>query len=633
MTENVQTTRRVVSASGFSNPLSLPNVYVEDATHLEIYADTTLMSVGTHYTVADLQDAGGPNVTITSTGLALAPTNWVILHNPPLNQPNDLSVGGQFGLAYENAIDGMARRMQAIAERINRSLIVAVDYQGDAATLPTASAGKALKWNEAADGLENSTYDIDEAAAASAASATAAASSASAAAGSASSAASAATAAAGSASSASSSATAAAGSATSAASSASAASSDADDAAAVLSTMLSTYSSIAEVEAAATAAGASATAAAASETAAETAETNSETAQAAAEAAQSASETAQAAAEAAQSAAETAQSGAETAETNAAGSATAAAGSATAAAGSATAAGTAQTAAEAAQSAAEAAQAAAEAAAESVPIDWQGDWATSTAYALNDGVTQNGSSYVCIVAHTSGVFATDLAANRWQLIALRGTDGAGSGDMSAATYDPNTIEADAFDMDNMVEGSTNLILTGAERTKLSGIGSATASAEGLVELATSAEVQTGTDTDRAVTPAGLTAKEATTAQILGNTADRLVTTDQAWAAGAEVGLSDGATIAVDLSSGINFSVTLGGNRTLGNPTNAKAGQMGRIRVVQDGTGSRTLAFGANYEFVGGSAPTISTGAADEDILYYDVISSTRILIHEGLDIG
>lgn len=44
----------------------------------------------------------------------------------------------------------------------------------------------------------------------------------------------------------------------------------------------------------------------------------------------------------------------------------------------------------------------------------------------------------------------------------------GGGDMSAATYDPNAIASDAFDMDNMVEG-TNLILTGAERTAIAGI--------------------------------------------------------------------------------------------------------------------------------------------------------------------
>ena len=45
----------------------------------------------------------------------------------------------------------------------------------------------------------------------------------------------------------------------------------------------------------------------------------------------------------------------------------------------------------------------------------------------------------------------------------------GGGDMLAATYDPTSVEGDAFSMDNMVEGTTTKIMTATERTKLSGI--------------------------------------------------------------------------------------------------------------------------------------------------------------------
>ena len=54
-------------------------------------------------------------------------------------------------------------------------------------------------------------------------------------------------------------------------------------------------------------------------------------------------------------------------------------------------------------------------------------------------------------------------------------------------------------------------------------------------------------------------------------------------------LTDAATITPDFSTGNNFSVTLGGNRTLANPTNLTAGQSGMIFVTQDATGGRTLA--------------------------------------------
>jgi len=45
----------------------------------------------------------------------------------------------------------------------------------------------------------------------------------------------------------------------------------------------------------------------------------------------------------------------------------------------------------------------------------------------------------------------------------------GAGDMLAATYDPGAVADDAFDMDNMVEGTTTKILTDVERAKLAGI--------------------------------------------------------------------------------------------------------------------------------------------------------------------
>lgn len=58
-----------------------------------------------------------------------------------------------------------------------------------------------------------------------------------------------------------------------------------------------------------------------------------------------------------------------------------------------------------------------------VPMDWREAWVTAVAYVINDGVSINGKSYVCREAHTSGVFATDLGAGKWQLIADRGSDG------------------------------------------------------------------------------------------------------------------------------------------------------------------------------------------------------------------
>ena len=89
-------------------------------------------------------------------------------------------------------------------------------------------------------------------------------------------------------------------------------------------------------------------------------------------------------------------------------------------------------------------------------------------------------------------------------------------------------------------------------------------------------------------------------------------------------LTDGATITADFAVANNFSVTLGGSRTLANPSNQTAGQSGCIWITQDGTGSRTLAYGSQWDFTGGTAPTLSTAAASVDCLVYAVQSSTKI---------
>ena len=103
--------------------------------------------------------------------------------------------------------------------------------------------------------------------------------------------------------------------------------------------------------------------------------------------------------------------------------------------------------------------------------------------------------------------------------------------------------------------------------------------------------------------------------------------------GTVVSLTDAATIAVDLSLGNNFSVTLAGNRTLGAPTNTTAGQSGVIVVTQDSTGSRTLAYNSIYKFAGGTAPTLTTTASAVDVLAYYVESSTRITVTSLLNVS
>ena len=95
----------------------------------------------------------------------------------------------------------------------------------------------------------------------------------------------------------------------------------------------------------------------------------------------------------------------------------------------------------------------------------------------------------------------------------------------------------------------------------------------------------------------------------------------------------GGTITVNFTSGIHHSVTLGANRTLSHSNTANAvGQSGSIFITQDGTGGRTLSFNSAYKFVGGTAPTLSTGANAVDRLDYVVKASNVIHAVVSLDV-
>lgn len=81
-------------------------------------------------------------------------------------------------------------------------------------------------------------------------------------------------------------------------------------------------------------------------------------------------------------------------------------------------------------------------------------------------------------------------------------------------------------------------------------------------------------------------------------------------------LTDGANIDWDLSAGVMATVTLGGNRTLNNPTNLKNGASYILIIKQDDTGGRTLSFGSVYKFVDGIDPTLTTGGNAIDIIAF-----------------
>jgi hypothetical protein len=164
---------------------------------------------------------------------------------------------------------------------------------------------------------------------------------------------------------------------------------------------------------------------------------------------------------------------------------------------------------------------------------------------------------------------------------------------------------------------------------------ATISTAGKVDIG-ALEIDGGTDIGEAIVDADLfiidngaggTNRKTVASRISTYTTAAAVATANTWTAGQRgeiTALSDGATITIDMADSNNFSVTLGGNRTFANPSNDTAGQCGSIFITQDGTGSRTASWGTDWDFAGGTAPTLTTTAAAVDRVDYVILDSSNI---------
>lgn len=99
----------------------------------------------------------------------------------------------------------------------------------------------------------------------------------------------------------------------------------------------------------------------------------------------------------------------------------------------------------------------------------------------------------------------------------------------------------------------------------------------------------------------------------------------AWSANQRVApsaLTSGTNISVNAALSNIFTLTIAHNATLDNPTNLADGMVLTFRIKQDGTGSRTLAYGTKYEFPGDVAPTLTTTAGKLDVItgVYDSVA-------------
>jgi len=174
--------------------------------------------------------------------------------------------------------------------------------------------------------------------------------------------------------------------------------------------------------------------------------------------------------------------------------------------------------------------------------------------------------------------------------------------------------------------------------RITGLATPTVSTDAVTKAYADALVSGGTGSFTTLTVTGTTTLATALTGVLKGTSGVVsvatagtdyagISTAQSFTAGQRgsvSALTDGATITPNFNTANNFSLTLGGNRTLANPTNLTAGQSGVIVITQDATGGRTLAYGSNWDFSGGTAPTLTTAANAVDVLVYYVNSATSI---------
>ena len=321
--------------------------------------------------------------------------------------------------------------------------------------------------------------------------------------------------------------------------------------------------------------------------------------------------------------------------------------------------------------------------------DWQGNWTTSRTYAVRDLALDAATNnvYTCLISHTSGTLSTDVAASKWALVinaaavaasAATATTKASEASTSAstastqATNSANSATAAASSASTAsTQASTattkaNTATTKASEASTSASNAATSASAGATSATNAANSATASANSATTSANAATAALASKLSLSGGamtgaittnstfdgvdiaTRDAVLTTTtntanaaatltavQTFTAGQRgevTALTDASSIATNLALSNNFSLQLSGNRTLANPTNTVAGQSGSIFITQDGTGSRTLAFGTNFKCVAGTAPTLSTVAASVDRIDYVVASATKIHAVASLDV-
>ena len=261
----------------------------------------------------------------------------------------------------------------------------------------------------------------------------------------------------------------------------------------------------------------------------------------------------------------------------------------------------------------------------------------TVAGASGDSVTiTNGNMAWVMCDGTNVEFASPLFTSAGVLVGFGTSDSPQfTGIELGAASDTTVTRASAGNMNiegNLVyrAGGTDVPLADGGTGASTAAAAATALGVGTGSSPQFAAVNVGAATDTTITrvSAGLVAVEGSTVATLAP-----VQTFVAAQRPTVTALSSSsAAIAITLAASNDFSHTFTEDTTLSNPADtAIAGQKGSIYLTQHASSPKTLAFGSEYDFVGGTAPTVTAANNARDTLDYRVRADGKIEIQASLN--
>jgi chemotaxis protein histidine kinase CheA len=208
--------------------------------------------------------------------------------------------------------------------------------------------------------------------------------------------------------------------------------------------------------------------------------------------------------------------------------------------------------------------------------DWQGDWSTTTVYAVRDLVLDSDTNnvYTCLVGHTSGTLATDVSANKWALVidasavaasattattkASEASTSASTASTHATTATTKASEAASSASTASTQASTATTQANTATTKAGEASSSATTASTQAGIATTKASEANTSAGTATTQAGVSttkASEASTSASTATTQAGIATTKAGEASASATAGSSSASTATTKASEASSSAS------------------------------------------------------------------------------